>query len=155
VFRFFQGLIALRKAHPLLGHDRFWRERVSWCGVGQTPDLSSDSHALAFCLHWRCAERRPDVDRAGAGSVAALALGASRRLLVARKGRRGDSSLAARGVESRGACTGSCLPNTPLRARTLVSPCREGEGRTSGEGVSGVIDQCEFLALMAKGVMTI
>ncbi len=51
VFRFFQGLIALRKAHPLIGHDRFWRERVSWYGVGASPDLARDSHSLAFCLH--------------------------------------------------------------------------------------------------------
>jgi glycogen operon protein len=51
VHRFFQGLIALRKAHPLLGHDRFWRERVSWYGVAGTPDFSSESRSLAFCLH--------------------------------------------------------------------------------------------------------
>jgi isoamylase len=51
VFRFFQGLIAFRKAHRLVGHDRFWRERVSWYGVGAAPDLSTDSHSLAFCLH--------------------------------------------------------------------------------------------------------
>ncbi|HEX9052215.1 MAG TPA: isoamylase [Anaeromyxobacter sp.] len=51
VFRFFQGLIALRRAHTLLGHDRFWRERVSWYGAGGAPDLSPDSHAIAFCLH--------------------------------------------------------------------------------------------------------
>ncbi len=51
VHRFFQGLVALRKAHPLIGHDRFWRERVSWYGVAGSPDLSSDSHSLAFCLH--------------------------------------------------------------------------------------------------------
>ncbi|BDG02936.1 glycogen debranching protein [Anaeromyxobacter oryzae] len=51
VHRFFQGLIALRKAHRLLGHGRFWRERVSWYGMGATKDLSTDSHALAFCLH--------------------------------------------------------------------------------------------------------
>jgi isoamylase len=51
VHRFFQGMIALRKAHPLVGHDRFWRDRLSWYGVGASPDLSRDSHALAFCLH--------------------------------------------------------------------------------------------------------
>ena len=51
VHRFFRGLIALRKAHPLIGHDRFWRERVSWYGVGASPDLAGDSHSLAFCLH--------------------------------------------------------------------------------------------------------
>ncbi len=51
VHRFFQGMIALRKAHPLVGHDRFWRDRVSWYGVEASPDLSGDSRALGFCLH--------------------------------------------------------------------------------------------------------
>jgi glycogen operon protein len=51
VHRFFRGLIALRKAHPLVAHGRFWRERVSWYGAGANPDLSSESRSLAFCLH--------------------------------------------------------------------------------------------------------
>jgi isoamylase len=51
VFRFFQCMIAFRKNHPSLGRSRFWREDVSWYGVGSTVDLSSDSHSLAFCLH--------------------------------------------------------------------------------------------------------
>jgi isoamylase len=51
VFRFFQCMIAFRKNHPSLGRSRFWREDVSWYGVGSTVDLSYDSHSLAFCLH--------------------------------------------------------------------------------------------------------
>ena len=51
VFRFFQGMIAFRKAHPSLGRSRFWRDDVQWHGTSGTPDLGSDSRALAFCLH--------------------------------------------------------------------------------------------------------
>jgi isoamylase len=51
VFRFFQSMIAFRKNHPTLGRSRFWREDVSWYGVGPTVDLSYNSHSLAFCLH--------------------------------------------------------------------------------------------------------
>jgi len=51
VFRFFKIMIAFRKAHPSLGRSRFWRDDVRWYGVGEAPDLSLDSHALAFCLH--------------------------------------------------------------------------------------------------------
>jgi isoamylase len=51
VFRFFQRMIALRKAHPSLGRSRFWREDISWYGTGRTVDLSCDSRSLAFCLH--------------------------------------------------------------------------------------------------------
>jgi len=51
VFRFFKGMIAFRKAHPSLCRSRFWREDISWYGVGPTVDLSPDSHSLAFCLH--------------------------------------------------------------------------------------------------------
>ena len=50
VFRFFKIMIAFRKAHPSLGRSRFWRDDVRWFGVGEAPDLSLDSHALAFCL---------------------------------------------------------------------------------------------------------
>jgi isoamylase len=50
VFRFFTSMIAFRKAHPALGRSRFWREDVSWYGVGPTVDLSYDSRSLAFCL---------------------------------------------------------------------------------------------------------
>jgi isoamylase len=50
-FRFFKNMIAFRKAHPSLDRSRFWREDVSWYGVGASVDLSYDSHSLAFCLH--------------------------------------------------------------------------------------------------------
>jgi len=51
IFRFFKKMIAFRKSHPSLGRSRFWREDVRWYGVGEAPDLSFDSHTLAFCLH--------------------------------------------------------------------------------------------------------
>jgi len=51
IFRFFKRMIAFRKNHPSLSRSRFWREDVSWYGVGPTVDLSHDSHSLAFCLH--------------------------------------------------------------------------------------------------------
>jgi glycogen operon protein len=51
VFRFFKGMIAFRKSHPSLCRSRFWREDISWYGVGPTVDLSSHSRSLAFCLH--------------------------------------------------------------------------------------------------------
>ena len=51
IFRFFRGMIAFRKAHPLLSRSRFWREDVSWYGVNRKVDLSYSSHSLAFCLH--------------------------------------------------------------------------------------------------------
>ncbi len=51
IFRFFQSMIAFRKAHPSISRSRFWREDISWYGVGQVVDLSNDSHSLAYCLH--------------------------------------------------------------------------------------------------------
>ena len=51
IFRFFKRMIAFRKSHPSLCRSRFWREDISWYGVGSTPDLSPDSRSLAFCLH--------------------------------------------------------------------------------------------------------
>lgn len=50
-FRFFKKMIAFRKAHPALMRSRFWREDVSWYGVGPAVDLSPESHSVAFCLH--------------------------------------------------------------------------------------------------------
>ena len=44
-------MIAFRKTHPALSRSRFWREDVSWYGVGPTVDLSYESRSLAFCLH--------------------------------------------------------------------------------------------------------
>jgi glycogen operon protein len=51
IFQFFKKMIAFRKNHPSLSRSRFWREDVTWYGVGATVDLSYDSHSLAFCLH--------------------------------------------------------------------------------------------------------
>ena len=51
IFRFFKMMIAFRKCHPSLCRSRFWREDISWYGVGPTVDLSLDSRSLAFCLH--------------------------------------------------------------------------------------------------------
>jgi isoamylase len=49
-FRFFKQMIAFRKAHPSLCRSQFWREDITWFGVTGQPDLSYDSHALAFHL---------------------------------------------------------------------------------------------------------
>ena len=51
VFRFFQRMIAFRKAHPSLGRSRFWRQDVRWYGVSARVDLGANSHTLAYCLH--------------------------------------------------------------------------------------------------------
>jgi len=51
IFRFFQRMIAFRKAHPSLCRSRFWREDIRWYGVGPEVDLSYHSHSVAFCLH--------------------------------------------------------------------------------------------------------
>jgi isoamylase len=50
VLRFFQRMIAFRKAHPTLCRSRFWRGDVTWHGVGAEPDLSPESRCLAFHL---------------------------------------------------------------------------------------------------------
>jgi glycogen operon protein len=50
IFRFFQYMIGFRKAHPSLCRSRFWREDVSWYGMGPQVDQSSQSHAFAFHL---------------------------------------------------------------------------------------------------------
>src|SRR6202451_4568547 len=51
IFQFFRKMIAFRKNHSSLSRSRFWREDVTWYGVGAAVDLSYDSHSLAFCLH--------------------------------------------------------------------------------------------------------
>jgi glycogen operon protein len=51
VFRFFQGMIRFRKAHPSLGRSRFWRDDVNWYGIGAEPDPGYSSHSFAFCVH--------------------------------------------------------------------------------------------------------
>lgn len=50
VFRFFRLMIAFRKEHPSIGRSRYWREDVSWYGVGPDADLSYGSRSIAFCL---------------------------------------------------------------------------------------------------------
>jgi isoamylase len=44
-------MIAFRKSHPSLCRSRFWREDISWYGIGPAVDLSPESRSLAFCLH--------------------------------------------------------------------------------------------------------
>jgi len=51
VFRFFKTMIAFRKSHPSLCRSRFWRDDISWYGIGPAIDLSAESRSLAFCLH--------------------------------------------------------------------------------------------------------
>jgi len=51
MFRFFKRAIAFRKSRRMLGRSRFWREDVRWYGAYGEPDLSHDSHTLAFRLH--------------------------------------------------------------------------------------------------------
>jgi len=49
VFRFFQHMIAFRKARPWIGRRRYWRDDVRWYGAEGPVDL--DSHSLAYALH--------------------------------------------------------------------------------------------------------
>lgn len=49
VFRFFQYMIAFRKARPWIGRSRYWREDVHWFGRRGPVDLAS--HTLAYSLH--------------------------------------------------------------------------------------------------------
>jgi glycogen operon protein len=49
-FRFVKRMIAFRKAHPTLPRSRFWRDDVRWYGVGDSTDLSYNSHSVAYCL---------------------------------------------------------------------------------------------------------
>ena len=50
VFRFFQRMIAFRKAHRSISRSRYWRDDVHWYGANGQTDLSWDSHSLAYCL---------------------------------------------------------------------------------------------------------
>jgi glycogen operon protein len=50
VFRFFQLMIAFRKAHPSIGRPTFWREDVTWFGSDGPVDLGGESRTLAFLL---------------------------------------------------------------------------------------------------------
>ncbi len=51
IFRFFQLMIAFRKAHPSIARSHFWREDISWYGAGKHVDLSPQGQTLAWCLH--------------------------------------------------------------------------------------------------------
>jgi glycogen operon protein len=53
VFRFFRRMIDFRRRHPSIARSCFWREDVSWHGVGPEPDLGWDSHSLAYHLRGR------------------------------------------------------------------------------------------------------
>jgi isoamylase len=48
--RFFQMMISFRKEHPSIGRSTGWGADVTWCGVDAAPDLSDDSHTLAYHL---------------------------------------------------------------------------------------------------------
>jgi isoamylase len=51
IFRFFQRMIAFRKAHPSIARSHFWREDVTWYGRdSKAVDLSSEGRTLAYCL---------------------------------------------------------------------------------------------------------
>ena len=51
IFRFFQYMIAFRKARPWIGRSRYWREDVHWYGPNGNVDLSPESRTLAYALH--------------------------------------------------------------------------------------------------------
>jgi isoamylase len=52
IFRFFQRIIAFRKAHPSIARSHYWREDVTWYGPSErNPDLSPKGQTLAYCLH--------------------------------------------------------------------------------------------------------
>jgi glycogen operon protein len=48
--RFVKKLIAFRAAHPSIGRSTFWRDDVSWHGIGADIDTSDSSHSLAYLL---------------------------------------------------------------------------------------------------------
>ncbi|MCA9214176.1 MAG: glycogen-debranching protein [Planctomycetales bacterium] len=58
-WRFCREMIHFRKRHPSICRSRFWRDDVRWYGVNHDPDLSYDSHSLAFVLH---GASRNDID---------------------------------------------------------------------------------------------
>jgi isoamylase len=51
VFRFFQHMIAFRKARPSIGRSRYWRKDVKWYGATGPVDFGPESRSLAYCLH--------------------------------------------------------------------------------------------------------
>ena len=53
LFRFVQGMIAFRKAHPSITRSRFWREDVTWYGSEGAVDWGPTSQTLAYSLDGR------------------------------------------------------------------------------------------------------
>ena len=51
IFRFFQRMIAFRKAHPSIARSHYWREDIHWYGTGAHVDFSPQGQTLAYCLH--------------------------------------------------------------------------------------------------------
>ena len=51
IFRFFQRMIAFRKAHPSIARSDYWREDIRWYGTGPDVDFSPKGQTLAYCLH--------------------------------------------------------------------------------------------------------
>ena len=49
-FRFFKMMIALRRTHPTLCRNRFWRKEVRWYGAEGGPDFSPHSRSIAYFL---------------------------------------------------------------------------------------------------------
>jgi len=50
LFDFTKGMIALRKSRRSIARSRFWRDDVHWFGTSGAPDLSAESHTLAWHL---------------------------------------------------------------------------------------------------------
>ncbi len=50
LLRFFQRMIALRKAHPIIGRARGWGADVRWFGAAGALDTGADARALAYHL---------------------------------------------------------------------------------------------------------
>jgi isoamylase len=51
IFRFFQSMIAFRKAHPSIARSDYWREDIRWYGTEAQVDFSPQGQTLAYCLH--------------------------------------------------------------------------------------------------------
>jgi isoamylase len=50
LFAFVKGVIAMRKTRRCIARSRFWRDDVRWFGTTGDPDLSEQSHTLAWHL---------------------------------------------------------------------------------------------------------
>ncbi len=50
LFDFAKGMIALRKSRRSIARSRFWRDDVRWFGTTGAPDVSAESHTLAWHL---------------------------------------------------------------------------------------------------------